>query len=68
MYSTLVQCCCFRHCIALGTCLIWLVNIDTGVKAQDVVSSDESQPPAFFNNDRFHNITVKARISDRFEI
>lgn len=43
-------------------------NNEVRVMAQDVAAAVEPQPPAFANNDRFHNITVKAKISDRFEI
>jgi len=34
--------------------------------AQDFAVAAESRPPTFANNDRFHNLTLKARISVQF--
>ncbi len=34
--------------------------------AENVARAAESQPPAFADNDRFHNIKLTTRISDRF--
>ena len=60
--------------VGLVLCLITSAIVESQSLAQDVASVAESQaapdsrPPAFANNDPFHNITVKVKISDRFEI
>lgn len=74
MFGTQHQRNAVRSSIGLVVCLIASAIVESQSLAQDVApvaesqAAPDSQPPAFANNDRFHNITVKAKISDRFEI
>jgi hypothetical protein len=74
MFGTQHQRNAVRSSIGLVACLIASAIVESQSLAQDVApvaesqAAPDSQPPAFANNDRFHIITVKAKISDRFEI
>ena len=66
MFQIVSDTACLRHWLIWVSSLTFLSNIIAVVAAQDDTTT--AQPPAFADNSRFHNFTVKAHISDRFEI